>query len=184
MSLLPAALSPLPSMLTWQLPSLSSKTRLRLPALAPSLPPSRLRAFLLVPYPFLPPLLATRPLLVAPSPWIWTVPEVSRVHLPWRSFVVVLTLVSAPIVASLVTRWPPARWPLALARLGVPTNTSPSFPARIRLLQLLQLLLPPLLLLQLLLHTRPVTRHSGTLQSGTLQSGTLQPGFHQQLFPT
>ena len=99
-----------------------------------------------------------------------------------RSVVAALTLVYVPTVASLVTRWPPARWPLALARLGVPTSTSPSFPPRLLLLLLLQLLLPLLLLLllllQLLLDTRPVT-----LLSGTLRSGTLQPISHQQLFP-
>ena len=137
-----------------------------LPALAPNPHPSRLLAPPLVPYPFQ--LLATRSHLVAPSPWIWTVPGVSRVHLPWRSVVVAPTLVSAPTVASLATRWPPARWPLAPVRLGVPTNTSPSSPPRIRLPLPLQLLLPPLLLLQLpppllllqlLLRTRPGTRH-------------------------
>ena len=178
MSLLPVALSPLPSMLTWQLPSLWSKTRLLLPALAPSPPPSLLLALLLVPYPSLPPLLA-------PSPWIWTVPGVSRVHSPWRSVVVALTLASAPIVASQATHWPPARWHLAPARPGALSLTFPSSPPRIRLLLQLQLLLPPLLLLQLLpllellLRTRPVTCHSGIPLLGTLQ-----PGFLLQLFPT
>ena len=120
--------------------------------------------------------------MVVPSPWIWMVPGVTRVHLQWRSVVAALTLVSAPTVASLVTLWPPARWPHAPAKLGVPISTSPSFPPRIRLLLLLQLLLPLLLLLlllQLLLATRPVTP-----QSGTLQLGTLQPVSHQKFSPT
>ena len=140
MSLPLVAPSPLPSLPTWQLPSPWSRTRLQLPALAPNLPPSPPLVPLYVPYPSLPPLLD-------PSPWIWMVPEVSRVHSPWRSVVVALTLASAPIVASQATHWPPARWHLAPARLGALSLTFPSSPPRIRLLLQLQLLLPPLLLL-------------------------------------
>ena len=97
---------------------------------------------------------------------------VTRVHSPWRSVVVVLTAVSVPTVGSLVMLWPRARLRLVHARLGVPTNTSPSSP------HLMLRLLLPLQLLHLLQVSRPVT-----LQLGTFPSGTLQPVFHLQFFP-
>ena len=88
-------------------------------------------------------------------------------HLQWRSVDAALTLVSAHIVAKLVILWPPAPWPPAPARLGVPFNIFLSSLPRIQLLLLLRLLLPRLLLLRLLV---VVVTRPGTLQSGTHQS--------------
>ena len=162
----------LPSMLMWQPPFLLSKTRRLRPAPAPSHPRSHPLVTLLPLVPLFLPSLPASSLPVVPSPWIWTVFGVTRVHSPWRSVVVVLIAVSVPTAGSLVTLWPRARLRLVHARLGVPINTSPSSP------HLMLRLLLPLQLLHLLQVSRPVT-----LQLGTFPSDTLQSVSHLQVFP-
>ena len=167
----------LPFTLMWRPPFLLSKTRRLQPAPAPRHPRSHPLVTLL---PLVPPFLPSLPassLPVVPSPWIWMVFGVTRVHSPWRSVVVVLTAVSVPTVGSLVMLWPRARLRLVHARLGVLINTSLSSPHLILRLLLPQPLLP-LLPLHLLQVIRPVT-----LQLGTFPSGTLQRVSHLQFSP-